>query len=79
MDKKGRCHKGKVVSDKMDKTIVLKVDRLKKHPKYRKHYRVSKKYLVADPKNEYKTGDQLIIQETRPLSKRKNWTVLKKI
>lgn len=77
--KKIRLLRGKVISDKMDKTIVVLVSRLKKHPRYRKRYRLDKKYKVDDPKNEYKIGDQVIIKESRPLSKEKRWKVYKKI
>lgn len=70
--------KGIVVSDKMDKTIVLKIERLKKHPIYQKRYKVSKRYKAHDPKNEYKVGDEVVILETRPLSRGKRWEVLGK-
>lgn len=59
----------------MSKTVVVRVDRLKKHPKYLKYYRISKKYKADDQKNEYHVGDQVIIQEVRPLSKEKRWKV----
>lgn len=67
---------GVVVSDKMDKTIAVKVERTKMHPKYLKRYKVHKKYLVDDPKGEYKIGDKVTFQECRPLSKHKRWRVL---
>ena len=70
---------GQVVSDKMEKTVVVKIDRLKTHPKYQKQYRVSKKYKAHDEKNEYHTGDKVIIEETRPYSREKRWRVIKKI
>ncbi len=76
---KGRFLKGLVVSDKMDKTIVISVDRYKEHPKYKKRYKISKKYKAHDQKNEYKTGDKVIIHESKPLSKDKKWKVVKKI
>ena len=66
---------GTVVSDKMQKTIVVKVDRVKTHPKYGKQFVVSKRYKVHDEKNEYKTGDKVVFVETRPLSKDKRWRV----
>jgi small subunit ribosomal protein S17 len=75
---KRRWFKGVVVSDKMDKTITVLVNRYKKHPKYEKRYKASKKYKVHDEKNEYKIGDKVIIQETRPISKDKRWTVATK-
>lgn len=68
--------KGIVVSSKMAKTVVIRVDRLKKHPKYKQYYRLSKKIKADDEKNEYKIGDEVIIQETRPLSKDKRWRVI---
>lgn len=70
-----RLLKGVIVSDKMDKTVVVAVTRYKKHPKYKKKYKVTKKYKVHDEKNEYKTGDQVVIQECRPMSKDKRWVV----
>jgi len=71
--------KGVVVSDKMNKTVVVRVDRIKKHPRYKKRYIVSKKYKAHDEKNEYKIGDKVIIRESRPISKEKRWIVLSKI
>ena len=67
--------KGTVLSNKMSKTVVVRVDRLKKHPKYQKYFRTSKKFKVHDEKGEYKTGDVVIIEETRPTSKDKRWRV----
>lgn len=67
---------GVVVSDAMDKTIVVKVNRVRIHPKYKKRYTVSKKYKVHDAKNKYKTGDKVSFIECRPLSKDKRWRVL---
>jgi len=74
-----RTLQGIVVSNKMDKTVVVEVTRLVAHPKYKKRYKVSKRYKAHDPKNEYKVGDKVLIQETRPLSKEKRWIVIKKI
>lgn len=71
--------KGVVVSDKMAKTIVVDVTRYAKHPLYRKYVRKSKRYKVHDEKNEYRVGDKVIIQEMRPVSKDKHWTVVSKI
>lgn len=70
-----RTKKGIVTSDKMDKTRVVTVHSYKVHPKYKKKYRVSKKYYAHDEKNTYKVGDEITIYETRPLSKLKRWTV----
>lgn len=72
-----RTKKGIVTSDKMDKTRVVTVNSYKVHPKYKKRYRVSKKYYADDPTNTYKMGDEITIYETRPLSKLKRWTVVK--
>lgn len=74
-----RTLKGTVVSDKMEKTIVVEVERLRVHPKYKKRYKVSKRYKAHDEKNECKVGDKVVIQETRPISKEKRWIVVKKI
>lgn len=71
-----RVLKGVVVSDKMDKTIVVLVERIKQHPRYKKRYRVSKKYKAHDPENKYKKGDKVQIQESKPISKDKKWIVL---
>lgn len=68
---------GVVVSDKSDKTIVVKVDTVKIHPKYKKRYTVSRKYKVHDEKNEFKTGDKVSFVECRPLSRDKRWRVVK--
>lgn len=69
---------GVVVSDKMDKTVVVNVQRFIKHKKYGKFYKVDKKYKAHDENNEFKTGDKVTIEETRPISKDKNFKVLKK-
>jgi small subunit ribosomal protein S17 len=68
---------GIVVSDKMDKTVVVRVERLVKHPKYGKVMRRYKKFYAHDEKNECKVGDRVLIIETRPLSKLKRWRVLR--
>lgn len=70
---------GVVVSRRMDKTAVVRVDRVKAHSKYGKRYRVSKKYKVHDEKNECKSGDVVIFQECRPISKEKRWRLIRKI
>lgn len=67
---------GIVVSDKMDKTVVVKVTRKFEHPKYKKHIEKSKKYHAHDEHKECKVGDLVVIEETRPLSKTKNWRVV---
>lgn len=73
--KQSRILKGIVVSDKMTKTVVVKVSSLKKHPKYRKYFKVSNKYKAHDEENKYHTGDKVLIKETRPMSKEKRWIV----
>jgi small subunit ribosomal protein S17 len=64
---------GEVVSDKMDKTIVVAVSRQFMHPKYKKYVRKQKRYKVHDQDNECRPGDRVLIEETRPLSKDKRW------
>lgn len=67
---------GSVVSDKMDKTIVVRVERTFRHPTYSKVVRVSKKYYAHDEKNEAKVGDEVQIVESRPLSRLKRWVLV---
>jgi len=64
---------GKVTSAKMEKTIVVEVQRLMQHPKYRRVIRISKKFYAHDEKNEAHIGDVVRLEETRPLSKLKRW------
>lgn len=71
-----RLFQGTVVSDAMQKTIVVRVDRIVVHPKYKKRYRVSKRYKVHDEKNAHKVGDTVQFVACRPLSKEKRWRVL---
>ena len=66
---------GRVVSDKMDKTVTVLVERLVKHPLYGKMVRQSKKYHAHDESNQYAEGDVVVIEETRPLSRTKTWVV----
>jgi len=73
--KQKRQLKGVVVSDKMQKTIVVEVKRLKLNSKYRKSYWVLKKFKAHSGKNEYHVGDKVVIEATRPLSKDKRWRV----
>ena len=68
---------GEVISNKMDKTVVVLVKTVKINPKYKKRYKFSKKYKSHDENNKYKVGDKVIIKEIRPLSKEKTWIVLK--
>ena len=67
---------GVVVSDAMDKTVVVSVERRITHPVYGKIMRRSKKYYAHDEKNEAKKGDKVVIEETRPLSKTKRWRLV---
>ncbi|NLU50812.1 MAG: 30S ribosomal protein S17 [Syntrophomonadaceae bacterium] len=67
---------GTVVSDKMDKTVTVRVETVNQHPLYKKVIRTSKKYAVHDEKNECRQGDVVRIMETRPLSKNKRWRVI---
>jgi small subunit ribosomal protein S17 len=66
---------GRVISNKMDKTVVVSVDTLKRHPLYKKNIRRSVKFKAHDEKNECTEGDVVRIIETRPLSKEKRWRV----
>jgi small subunit ribosomal protein S17 len=68
---------GKVVSDKMDKTVTVLVERRVQHPLYNKFVGRSKKYHAHDEKNEYHTGDMVLIEECRPVAKTKAWRVVK--
>ncbi len=77
--KKSKMLKGFVVSDKMQKTAVVEIVRLKKHPKYKKYYKVSKKFKAHNPEDQYHTGDNVWIQETRPMSKDKRWIIISKV
>ncbi len=70
--------RGVVISDKLDKTIVVKVNTLKEHPKYKKRYMSSKKYKVHDEKNEYSVGDEVSFESCRPISRGKKWIVVNK-
>jgi small subunit ribosomal protein S17 len=71
-----RVLQGVVVSDKNDKTIVVEVERRFTHPLLKKTVRRSKKYHAHDEENRFKVGDQVAIEEARPLSKNKRWVVL---
>jgi len=70
---------GIIISDKMSKTRVVEVTRFKKHPRYLKYYKVSKKFKAHDEENKYQKGDKVVIEETRPLSKEKRWRIIQKI
>lgn len=71
-----KIYTGKVVSDRMDKTVVVAVTRLYQHPVYKKTVKNVTKFKAHDEENKCKTGDTVSIIETRPLSKEKTWTVL---
>ena len=75
-EKKMRTLQGVVVSDKMTKTRVVAITRMKKHPKYLKYYRVTKRYKAHDEENRFHTGDVVMIRESRPLSRDKRWTII---
>jgi small subunit ribosomal protein S17 len=71
--------RGTVVSNKMDKTVVVSVERLAQHPLYRKKYTVTTKFKAHDEKNECQIGDVVEITETRPISRDKRWTVAERV
>ena len=71
-----RTIKGVVKSNKMDKTIVVEVTNYKSHPKYKKRYKVTKKFHAHDEKNAANIGDTVTIKESRPLSKLKRWVLV---
>jgi len=79
MDKIRRKLTGKIVSDKMTKTVIVEVDSVKVHPKYHKRYTVTKKYPAHNDLDGLKIGDKVIIEESRPYSKTVNWKVVSKI
>ncbi|MCZ2158568.1 30S ribosomal protein S17 [Bartonella sp. 220] len=72
-----RILQGVVVSDKSDKTVVVKVERRYSHPLLKKTVRQSKKYKAHDENNQFKIGDRISIQESKPISKDKRWIVIK--
>lgn len=75
MEKKLAKIKGIVVSDKMDKTVIIGVDTLKNHPKYQKKYKVTKRYKIHDPENKYKIGDAVEFVQCKPISKEKRFKI----
>lgn len=68
-----------MLSDKMQKTVVVEVTRLKKHPIYRRYFKVSKHYKAHDEKNEYHVGEKVRIMEVKPISKDKKWVVVARL
>lgn len=77
--RKPRIFRGTVVSDAMEKTIVVRVDRSRVHRKYKKAYRVSRRFKVHDEQNTFHVGDVVEFVETRPMSKEKRWRVVRKV
>jgi small subunit ribosomal protein S17 len=75
MEQKRKIRFGKVISDKMDKTVVIAVDTPRRHPLYKKNIRRAVKYKAHDEKNQCRTGDTVRIEETRPVSREKRWRV----
>ncbi len=76
MQAKRRAKVGRVVSDKMDKTVVVSVERLRRHPIYKRVVRLSSKFKAHDEENTARVGDTVRIEESRPLSREKRWTVV---
>lgn len=70
-----KTREGVVVSDRMQKTRVVKVERVYRHPRYQRVVRTSKKFKAHDENNESRVGDRVIIEETRPLSREKRWRI----
>ncbi len=79
MEIKGKTKTGIVISDKMDKTVVVRVDSTKTHPIYRKKFVVSRNFKAHDEKNEYAVNDKVEIRETKPVSAGKNFVVVGKV
>ncbi|HSK93906.1 MAG TPA: 30S ribosomal protein S17 [Candidatus Angelobacter sp.] len=76
MQGKRRTKTGRVVSDKMDKTVVVSVERLRRHPIYKRVVRLSTKFKAHDQENTARVGDTVRIEESKPLSREKRWTVV---
>ena len=74
-----KIFKGIIISDKMTKTVIVKVGDYKKHPRYSKFYKSDKKYKAHDEAGEFAVGDKVLIKETKPISKDKHFIVVKKI
>ncbi len=79
MEKTRRTKIGTVVSDKMAKTVVIEIEEMKRHPKYHKSYKITKRFKAHDENNEFHVGDKVEIEETRPYSKDKYFKVVKKV
>jgi len=76
---KSKTLEGIVISDKMTKTVVVKVEQYKKHARYNRFYKSSKKYKAHDEKEEFHIGDKVTIKEVKPISKDKHFVVIEKI
>ncbi|PIT92285.1 MAG: 30S ribosomal protein S17 [Candidatus Harrisonbacteria bacterium CG10_big_fil_rev_8_21_14_0_10_42_17] len=76
METKKQTLTGIVVSDKMEKTVVVSVTRTEQHPRYLKRYTISKRYKCHDEKNEAHVGDTVVIEHARPMSKEKRWKLV---
>ena len=70
---------GKVISDNLDKTVIVVVNRVKTHPLYKKQFTISKKFKADDQENQYKIGDMVEIVSCRPISRDKKFKVLRKV
>ena len=70
---------GIIVSDKMEKTVVVQVERVKEHPKYKRRYKIHAKYKAHDEQGQYHLGDTVVIEETSPISKDKRFKVIAKV
>lgn len=75
MREQKRSMVGRVVSDKMEKTVIVEVERLRRHPLYKKTIKVRKRYKAHDAQNTCRVGDVVRIEESRPLSREKRWVV----
>lgn len=70
---------GTIISNKLQKTVIVRVERIKKHSRYKRRYKIQKKYKAHNENKEYKVGDRVIIEECRPISKDKRWRTIKKL
>ena len=71
--------KGVIISNKMQNTVVVRVERVKEHPKYKRRYKMHKRFKAHNENPEYKEGDTVEIQECNPMSKEKKWIVISKV
>lgn len=71
--------KGTVVSDKMNQTAVVAVEHLRKHPRYEKYFKITTRLKAHNADNQFKIGDGVVIEETRPISKEKRWKIVERI